>query len=110
MAIDFDALVLKPCQDTFAKPMLVMPLASQPSVPVYPARRISSKRPVDIALEGGGVLSSDETRLGIRLSEFPIPPVPGDRVSLDGGLTWLEIDDLDSDDEGDAKLALKAIG
>jgi hypothetical protein len=105
--VDFDALVLKPAMDTFSKPMIVKPLSSQPLAPIYAARGVWSKRPVDIATEGGGILSSEERKIGIRISEFPVPVAPLDQVKFDGDWYW--VDDVDEDGQGGASLTLKAL-
>jgi hypothetical protein len=107
VSIDFDTLVLKPAMDRFAKPLVIKPLASQPLAPAYTARGDWVKRPVDIATEGGGVLSTEERVISIRLSEFVVPPAPLDQVQFNG--EWYWIDDVDEDGEGQAKLALKAV-
>lgn len=107
MPVDFDSLVLKPAMDTFSKAMTVKPLASQPLAPSYAARGVWSKRPVDIATEGGAILSSEEKKIGIRLSEFVVPIAPLDQVKFDG--EWYWIDDVDEDGQGGASLSLKAI-
>lgn len=107
MPVDFDGLVLKPAMDTFAKPLVIKPLASQPLAPSYPARGDWKKRPVDIATEGGGVLSTEERVLGVRLAEFAVPPVPLDQVKFEGDWYW--IDDVDEDGQGGATWALKAV-
>lgn len=106
MPVDFDTLVLKPAMDRFAKPIVIKPLASQPLAPAYTARGDWVKRPVDVPVEGG-VLSSEERVISIRISEFAIPPAPLDQVQFKG--EWYWIDDVDEDGEGQAKLALKAV-
>lgn len=109
MPVDMD-LALNAGMNAFARVMFIKPLASQPGEPVYMGRAASSVRPVDIALEGGAVLSSQETKLGIRFIEYAIPPAPGDQVSIDGGATWYWIDDIDPDSENlGGHLALKAV-
>lgn len=109
MPVDMD-LALNAGMNAFAKILFIKPLASQPGEPVYMGRAVSTVRPVDIALEGGAVLSSQETKLGIRLVEYAIPPAPGDQVSMDAGATWNWIDDVDPDTENlGAYLALKAV-
>jgi hypothetical protein len=105
--VDFDTLVLKPAMDVFSKSMIVKPLASQPLAPSYAARGVWSKRPVDIATEGGGILSSEERKIGVRLSEFAVPVSTLDQVQFDG--EWYWIDDVDEDGQGGASLTLKAV-
>lgn len=107
MPVDFDSLVLRPAMDTFAVPLIIKPLASQPLSAAYPARGVWSKRPIDLAMEGGAVLSAEENKLGIRLNEFLIPPAPGDHVLVDA--KWHAIDDVDEDGQGGAVWSLKLV-
>ncbi len=106
--IDFDALVLGPALAVFGRPVSIIPLKSQGSSTTYPARGVYSERPVDIVTEGDGVLSSTNISLGIRLSEFATPPVPGDKVVIDG--RTFAVDDTDDDGQGGTVLSLKKIG
>lgn len=105
--MDFDALVLGACMDTFAVDISVLPLQSQPSVAPYAARGVWTVRNVDIAVEGEGILSGQNRVLGVRLSEFAVVPVPGDRVTVQGN-PYL-IDDVDEDGQGGAEWALKMV-
>lgn len=107
MAIDFSALVLAPCMDTFARTFLVRPVVSQPGASAFEARGIYTEQPVDLQLEDGRVLSSTTKTLGIRLSEFQSAPMQGDLILFEGA-TFL-VDDLDDDGQGGSKITLKEI-
>jgi hypothetical protein len=112
--IDFDSIVLGPCLDAFARPVIVIPRKSQPGHPEYAARGIWDRRPSDVDLLDGGVLGSDTITLGVRLSEFPVPPVKGDRVYIpaSGPLEHVgtcEIDDDGKDPNGGYEWVLKII-
>lgn len=107
MPVDFDTLVLRPAMDVFARGFIVKPLMSQPAAPVYAARGVWRKRPVDIATEGGGILSSEERHIGVRMSEFVTQISPGDQVQVDG--VWHWVDDVDEDGQGGADLTLKLV-
>jgi hypothetical protein len=107
VAIDFDALVLDPCMATFAKDVTITPFKSQPGAPSYAARGIWEAPEIDVPLEDGTVLSSNTIRLGVRLSEFTVPPVTGDKVTVDGQ-SYL-IDDPDDDGQGGSKWTLKKV-
>jgi hypothetical protein len=74
---------------------------------VYPARGVWRKRPIDLAMEGGAIISTEENKLGVRLSEFPVPPAPNDHVLVEG--QWHSIDDVDDDGQGGATWALKLV-
>lgn len=105
--IDFDALVLAPAMATFARQISIIPLSSQPGGPGYSARGIWTERPVDVQTEDGAILSSAVKTLGVRLSEFAVPPTSGDRVTVDGVL--YVIDDTDDDGQGGSVWTLKEI-
>ncbi len=107
MAIDFDALVLGPCMDAFAEDITVDARASRPGEPPYAARGSYHERAVDVALTDGAILSSAEKTLGVRLSEFVVPPAQGDLMILRGATFVVE--DLDEDGQGGARLTLKEL-
>lgn len=111
--IDFASLVLGPCMDVFARPIIVIPLVSQPRQPAYTARGIWSSKPVDIQLEDG-ILSTQEHTLGLKIADFTILPKQGDRVDipLDGNAPAIGIflvEDADDDGQGGVVLSLKAV-
>ena len=113
--IDFDRLVLGPCQAVFGKPIIVTPLVSQPGVAPYstkpdgvsPLTGIWSVKPIDVQMEDGSIMSSQTNRLGIRLSDFAVPIAPGDKLAVDG-VTYL-VDDTDDDGQGATDLTLKQV-
>jgi hypothetical protein len=112
--VDFSRLVLRPCIGAFPKAVSVNPLKSQPGHPAYdkqadgvaPLRGIWTVRNIDVQTEDGAIMSSVTYTLGIRLSEFTVPPVPEDQVTVDG-VAYL-IDDSDPDGQGGAVLTLKS--
>lgn len=108
MAVDFDALVLAPAMATFARPMAVTPVKSQPGAPAYPARGVWTFRPVQIQLEDGRIQSTNEAHLGIRLAEFTVPPAQLDTLVFDG--RTYEIADATPDGQGGADLKLRLLG
>lgn len=122
--IDFDALVLAPCQSILARPITVTPLASQPgnstAMPPllaglpYLARGIWSSKPTDVATEDG-ILSSQVHTLDIRALDFPVPPIAGDVIEVPaaGSLPRLGVclvEDTDDDGQGGTVLTLKIVG
>ncbi|RAI34768.1 head-tail joining protein, partial [Rhodoplanes roseus] len=112
---DFDALVLGPTMAAFGRPVEVRPIKSRPGAPAYRARGIWSSKPVDVAMLGDGVLSSQTHTLGIRSSEHPAPLQQGDRIDIPahGSLPRVGlcvVEDGDDDGQGAATLTLKVIG
>lgn len=115
--IDFDKLVLRAGQSTFARPITIEPIVSQPGAPVYslqadgisPLRGIWTEQNIDVALEEG-IMSSRVRTLDIRLIEFAIPLMQGDKVTVSGVTSPVHIiDDVDEDGQGAAKLTLKIV-
>lgn len=113
--INFDALVLGPAMATFARPITVTPLVSQPGQPAYAARGVWNSKPINVALEDGSILSSQVHTLGIRKTEFPVPIRQGDRIDIDAvqslprvGLCAVE--DTDEDGQGGVVISVKIIG
>lgn len=105
--IDFDALVLAPCEDTFGKPIMVSPIASQRGRPPYAARGIFASRAQPVALEDGATYSDQLTTLGIRFADFPVPPVANDRITI-GGVVY-EVIAVHADEQGGAELPLRRV-
>lgn len=110
--IDFDSLVLGPCMNVFARPIIVTPAASQPLTPVaYTGRGIWSSKPVDIPMEDG-IMSSQEQTLSLKASEFLVPPGPGDKIEIPAEGSFAAIgkfvvEDVDDDGQGGLTLSLK---
>lgn len=113
--IDFDALVLGPCFDALARPIVITPKKSRPGAPAYGSRGIWSSKPVDVELLDGGVLSSQNHTLDIRASEHQVPLAQGDEIEIPAHLSLprvglCKVEDGDDDGQGGTKLALKVIG
>jgi hypothetical protein len=112
--IDFDGLVLAPAMEIFARPITVTPLKSQPGHPAFEARGVWASKPVDVPLEDGSILSSQDHRLGVRWSEFLVPLAQGDQIEVDAHLSAPRlgiflIEDGDDDGQGGTDLSLKWI-
>lgn len=111
--IDFDALVLGPAMDVFARPVRITPVKSAPGRAAFDARGIWSSKPQDVMLEDGGVLSTNVLTLDIRASEFAYVPAQGDVIFIpaEGSqpeLGSFTVDDNDSDGQAGYVLTLKA--
>jgi hypothetical protein len=105
--INFDALVLGPAMAVFGQPITVTPLASQPGVAAYPAIGVFRAEPTSVPMDDGSIVASTIYTLGIRVSGFPIPPRPEDKISVGGGDYW--IDRVHPDGQGGAILTLKKV-
>ena len=105
MPVDFSSLVLGPCLATFARDVTVYPVASN-GVVSYRARGIFSSNPVDVVMQDGAIFSDVKTTLGIKLSEFEIPIVVGDRIEIGAVMYWTG--DIDNDGQGGASITLRS--
>ncbi len=113
--IDFNALVLAPCQNSFARPIIVTPAKSQPNVAPYEARGIWTEKPVEVLLEDSSVMISQDLTLGIRKVEFPVMVEQGDTIEIPAAgsmprIGICAIDKINTDGQGDVQLVLKKIG
>jgi len=112
--VNFSTLVQLPCQDMFAVPITVTPLASMPGSPAYSARGIFNTDAVDVALTDGSVFSDQQTILDIRDAEFPVVPLQGDVITipLDSNgapLGDFEITDASKDGGGQTTFHLRRV-
>ncbi len=122
MSVDFDALVLAPCEEVFSHPVTITPVVSDPNASPYEARGIWTIKVTDILTEDGGSFSNRKITLGIQLSEFEIVPKEGDWVStpvshlplaywqgdvLPNSVIDFVIDDATPDGQGHSVLTLK---
>lgn len=112
--IDFDALVLAPAMDAFARPISVDPVMSQPGEQPYAVQRdgVSPLRgdfrdPHETVQLVDGTLTTSDPVLGIRAVEFLILPAQEDLVTI--GLRRFTVLDVRPDGEGDVKLVLREI-
>lgn len=110
--IDFDALVLNPCENIFSIQCKFTLAATKPEAPPVIARGIYSSGPVDVIMQDDTTFSDQQTSLGIRLGDFAIAPDRGDLVEIIdsrhpafGMKYW--IGDSDSDGQGGAMLLLR---
>jgi hypothetical protein len=75
MAVNFPQLVYGPCYATFARPIVITPIASQPGVPPYPAREIFDTDRITLESLDGAIFSKTRTVLDILELEY-------DRISI----------------------------
>lgn len=105
--IDFAALVLGPAMSVFGQPITVTPIASRPGAAAYQARGVYALKPVDVPLDNGTVLSTQQRTLGIRLVDFPAAPMQLDQIEMAQG-TFI-VADIKLDGQGGADLWLRSI-
>jgi len=114
MVINYPLLVYKVVYDTFARPVTIFPVASQPGEPPYGARGIFDTDNLDVMAEDGSVVSDQRTILDIREGEFEVLPLQLDRVSIpaSSGLEDLgefEVTDTDTNGGGETTLTLRKL-
>ena len=110
MGIDFSTLVLLPGMTTFAISVTVRPEVSQPGAPDYAARGVFSSGPTDVQMQDGTIFSDQQTTLGIRLREWSVPPVNGDRITPTEGEaagTTFWVADSSLDGQGGMTITLR---
>ncbi|MEY9364791.1 hypothetical protein ABH994_007512 [Bradyrhizobium yuanmingense] len=110
MGMDFSTLVLLPGMATFAISVTVRPEVSQPGAADYAARGVFSSGPTDVQMQDGTVFSDQQTTLGIRLREWSVAPVNGDRITPTEGEaagTTFWVADTSVDGQGGMTLTLR---
>jgi hypothetical protein len=113
MAIDFSTVVYLHCFDMFSRGITVYPVASQPGAAPYAARGILLSRGTAIQTDMGMVTMSDqETILDIRVIEFGVTPVQGDRIDIpaEGNIPAegiFEVTDSAWNDGGEISLTIR---
>lgn len=109
--IDTNQLVYLPIMNTWSRPVVVTPYASQPGQPAYGGRGDFVTQPVDVVTEIG-VMSDQRTQLFIRLSEFPVPPKQRDWIYIPAHMSLpaegpFEVQDVCRHGPAKASLTLK---
>ena len=116
MAVDFSTLVYMPNFDMFARPINVIPLASQPGMPAYGARGIYDTRPIDVQAEDGSIVSDQQSILDIRDVEFGVIPDQLDQIDIPDdpgggipGLGTFEVVLTESNGGGETTLVIRKV-
>src|ERR1700676_3509947 len=116
MSIDWDNLVLGPCMDQFAlgrafpgETTVVMfnPVKSQPGAPSYSGRCVWEVVQYTLVGENDAPMSTSTYKIGLRLSEFTVPPVQGDQVGINDDIYTL--DAFEFDGQGGVRWVVKAV-
>ncbi len=103
--MDFANLVLGPVMAAFGRPITFTPVKSEPGVAAYPARGVYAVKQVTIRTEDGGGFTDQQPTLGIRLADYPVPPMQSDSFTLNGVAWWVW--DVQPDGQGGADLVIK---
>ena len=112
--IDFDAIVLNPLENIFSIVCKFTFAATKPEAAPITVRGIYSSDPYDAMMQDEVIFSDQQTKLGIRLRDFPddLKPDRGDLVEIIdsrhpafGNKYW--IGDSDLDGQGGATLMLR---
>jgi hypothetical protein len=74
--------VNRPNYDTWARPITVTPVASQPAAPAYDARGIVDTMETEIVDPDGAIISDSKLVLDIMIDEFPVPPRQRDIIDV----------------------------
>ena len=117
MAVDFSTLVYMPNFDMFARPITVIPLASQPGMPAYGARGIFDTRPIDVQAQDGSIFSDQQTILDVRdvefggnvpeqLDQIDIPDDPGGGIP---NLGLYEVTHTEANGGGETTLIIRKV-
>ena len=115
MAVNFSTLVYLPNFDMFARPITVVPLASQPGLPAYTARGIYDTRPIDVQAEDGSIVSDQQTILDVLDAEFSVVPEQLDQIQIpydtDGGpnLGTYEVVLTEANGGGETTLVIRKV-
>lgn len=123
MALNFSTLVLLPCFDLFARPIIVNPIGSQPGQPPYsqrsddaslPCRGIFETIEIDVIGLDGMIQSDQKTVLDVREVEFAVVPKQLDQITILGEndippLGDWEVMDADHDGEGCTTLTIRRV-
>ncbi len=100
--VDWDSLVLGPLQGVFGEPVTHLPATGEPQA----GSGIFAEAYREVDLAGGMAVTTESPVLGIRTSDFPVPPLQGDQVIVPRiGKTFV-IREVQLDGHGAAKLLL----
>lgn len=96
--------------NSFARPCTIYPLVSQSGANPYTARGSRNIQTLEVPLDNGQMLVTKTYKMGIRSSEFVIPPVKGDKVEWpDFTPSLFVIDRHDPDRAGGIMFTLRAV-
>lgn len=83
MGVNYSTLVYGPAFDMFSRPITITPMMSQPqSATPYVTRGIYHSDTTSYLTEAQTIVSDQTTSLDILETDFGVPPVQGDLVSI----------------------------
>ena len=82
MPVNWYANLYSLTQNEFGRPITVHPVASQPTGSSYSARGIYNSGAQSYLLEDASVMNEQQTYIDIEASEFAVPPVQGDTITI----------------------------
>jgi hypothetical protein len=82
MGLNFSTMIYLPCMDMFARPIVIVPLISQPGAPAYGARGIWDERELNVVAADGTIFQDHDVIIDIREAEFSVLPMQGDHVLI----------------------------
>jgi hypothetical protein len=116
MAVNFSEALYAPEQDTFGRPIIVNPIASQSGGGSYQGRGIYDSGGINILLDDGSIFSDQRTIIDIRAEEYVVPPqqqdvitIPYDPASGLDALGDFEITNVIDNGGGELTLELKKV-
>jgi hypothetical protein len=112
--LDFDGIVLSTLQGVFSRTIVINPIVSQSGGSPYAGRGVFSTNPVDVIPIPDVALSDQRTTVWVRISEWPIMPLIGDKVEIPAELNYpsegdFEIQDISRHADGKAVITLKRL-
>ena len=100
--IDWDSLVLAPCESVFGEPVTFMPAAGGS----YAVAGIFDEAFMHVDVSGETPITTEMPVLGIRSSTFPVMPRQGDRILIASRARTYTVREVRPDGHGSAKLML----
>jgi hypothetical protein len=88
MGLDMSSLVKVWAIDVFGRPVIVTPIASQPGVGAYQRRGYLGYKDLEVLLDDGTALVTQQAYLDIRERDFAVLPRQRDQINIPAdGLT-----------------------
>jgi len=106
MSVDWDKHVLAPCLDVFGEPITYMPAMGSPFSIIGVFNNAYSSITL---IDDGSEINTTKPVLGVRDSEFPKPPVQGDKLYVPSVKATYIVRDVNPDSHGHTNLMLNRV-